>query len=198
MVAAVLRLLFPLSFMLCLAATPVPVASQEERPDEAQLKAAFLSQIGEFVQWPPEAFRGPGEAFAIGVLGASRVAAELERLAAGRAVQGRPLAVHRLQPGELRGDLRGELPRRLGAESRLHILFVGAEEAPRLPEVLASMAERPVLVVTETPGALEAGSMINCAVEEDRIRFDVALPRAEDAGLRISARLLAMARRLQR
>ena len=146
----------------------------------------------------PEAFRGPGEAFAIGVLGASRVAAELERLAAGRAVQGRPLAVHRLQPGELRGDLRGELAHRLGAQSSLHILFVGAEEAARLPEVLAPIVERPVLVVTETPGALEAGSMINCAVEEDRIRFDVALPRAEDAGLRISARLLAMARRLQR
>ena len=52
------------------------------------------------------------------------------------------------------------------------------------------------LVVTESEGALEQGSAINFVVLEDRVGFEVSLEAAERTGHRISARLLAVARRV--
>ena len=50
--------------------------------------------------------------------------------------------------------------------------------------------------MTESDEGLAAGSMINFVVVDDKVRFDVALARAEQAGLRISARLLSVARKV--
>jgi hypothetical protein len=50
--------------------------------------------------------------------------------------------------------------------------------------------------VTETERGLELGSAINFVPLDERIAFDVSLPNAERAGLRISARMLAVARRV--
>jgi hypothetical protein len=50
-----------------------------------------------------------------------------------------------------------------------------------------------VLLVTEWPGALEQGSMINFLLSDGRVRFEVALDKADAGRLRISSRLLAVA-----
>ena len=76
----------------------------------------------------------------------------------------------------------------------LHLLFVGQSEAGRLAEILGAAKGRPLLVVTETEDALTRGSMINFITVDDKVRFDVALPQAERGQLRISARLLGVAR----
>jgi hypothetical protein len=54
----------------------------------------------------------------------------------------------------------------------------------------------PLLVVTEAQQGPPAGSMINFVSEADKVRFDVALAPAEQGGLKISARLLAVARKV--
>ncbi|HEV7477551.1 MAG TPA: YfiR family protein, partial [Burkholderiales bacterium] len=79
---------------------------------------------------------------------------------------------------------------------RLHVLFVGQAEAARLPEILATAKGHGVLTVTETDNALAQGSMINFVAVEQKVRFDVALPPAERDKLKISARLLAVARKV--
>lgn len=158
-----------------------PVAAQTGRAAEIQIKAAFLYKFGGFVEWPAAALR-PDSAFTIGIIGADAVAAELEQLAAGRTVQGHPVSVRRLRRGE---PLSG-----------LHVLFVGQQEASRLAEILASAKSQPLLVVTEFDNALSQGSMINFVAVDDKVRFDVALPPAERGQLRISARLLAVARKV--
>ncbi len=151
-------------------------------PGATQIKAAFLSKFGDFVEWPPAAFAGAGEPFVIGVLGAAALVAELERVAAGRTVQGRPITVRRLEKED---KLEG-----------LHVLFIGEDQRERLPKVLGEAAGRALLTVTEVPEPLAAGSMINFVSEAGRVRFDIALPPAERSRLRISARLLAVARKV--
>jgi len=157
-------------------------ALAQDRAAEVQIKAAFLYKFGDFVQWPPAAFARPDAPFVIGVLGADEVAAVLDTLAADRTVQGRPIAVRRLR----RGD----------SAAGVHVLFIGQAESTRLAEALAAVRGHPVLIVTETENALAAGSMINFVPEESRVRFDVALPSAERGQLKISARLLSVARRV--
>jgi hypothetical protein len=155
---------------------------QGERASETQVKAAFLYKFGSFIEWPVRAFDKAESAFVIGVVGADAVAAELQPLVSGRTVQGRPINVQKLK----RGD----------SVAGLHLLFVGQAEAGRLAEILNSAKGQPLLVVTDTEDALARGSMINFITVDDKVRFDVALPQAERGQLRISSRLLAVARKV--
>ena len=177
MVALIKRMLFVAAFLA--AATAL---GQGDRALEPQIKAAFLYKFGGFIEWPAAAFARADTSFSIGVLGADGVAAELERVVTGRTVQGRAITVQRLK----RGD----------PVTGLHLLFVGQPEAGRLPEILSAAKGLPLLVVTETEDALTRGSMINFITVDDKVRFDVALPQAERGQLRISSRLLAVARKV--
>ena len=171
--------------LLLAAALIAPWSAAAQAPDraaEVQIKAAFLYKFGGFVEWPPAAFERAESAFTIGVLGADAMVAELDRATTGRTVQGRPVAVRKLRRGE---SLAG-----------LHVLFVGRQETARLAEIVGAADRQPLLVVTESENALAQGSMINFVSSEDKVRFDVALPPAERGQLRISARLLAVARKV--
>ena len=168
--------------LLALTLPLAALAQGESRPSEAQIKAAFLYKFGEFVQWPPASFARADAPFAIGVMGAEEVAAALEQLVANRTVQGRPVVVRRLRPGE--------------SLARLHMLFIGQSDAPRLAETLAAAKGQALLSVTDSDNAISQGSMINFVAEEQRVRFDIALASAERGQLKISSRLLAVARRV--
>lgn len=168
---------------LLLAVAPALAPAQTDTVDaEVRIKAAFLYKFGGFVEWPPEAFSSADRVFVIGVVGADALAEELERVVAGRTIRDLPVLVKRLRRGE--------------APGRLHMLFVGRAENSRLPEVLAAVLEQPVLVVTESENAISRGSMINFVRADERVRFDVALPSAERGKLKVSARLLTVARRV--
>jgi hypothetical protein len=149
---------------------------------EYRVKAAYLYKFCGFVEWPARAFARPDRAFTIGVMGADTLAYELEQVVAERTVNARPVAVRKLKRGE--------------SIANVQMLFVGRSEAGRLAEILASAKGQATLVVTESENALALGSMINFVVVDDKVRFDVALPPAEEGELRISARLLAVARKV--
>jgi len=147
---------------------------------EYRIKAAFLFKFLAFVDWPPAAFDRSDAPIVIGVLGARTVGEELGQVVPGQRVNGHPVQVRALAPGE---PLAG-----------LQVLFVARTESSRLPAIAAAAEGLPLLVVTEAESGLAAGGMINFVVLDDKVRFDVSLPAAERAGLKISARLLAVAR----
>lgn len=165
-----------------LLALALAVSASAQAQTETQVKAAFLYKFGGFVEWPPAAFTAADAAFTIGVVGAEPLALELEQIVARRTVHGRRVEVRRLRRGE---PLAG-----------VHVLFIGRAEAPRLAGIIDAARGQPVLLVTESEDALAQGSMINFVAVEDKVRFDVALPPAERGQLRISARLLAVARKV--
>ncbi len=160
-----------------------PCAAQSDAQiAEYRVKAAFLYKFGGYVEWPERAFARPDSPIAIGVIGADALAGELAQIVAGRTINGRPVTVRKLRRGE--------------AVAGLHVLFVGRSDSSRLADILAAAKGQPLLTVTETEEAFESGSMINFVVVEDKVRFDVAPPPAEPGNLRISARLLAVARKV--
>jgi hypothetical protein len=153
----------------------------QAQPQEHEVKAAFLFKFPSFVEWPREA-SGAGP-LVIGVIGADAVAAELEQIAAGRTIQGRPVSVRRIQPAD--------------STAGLHLLFLGQGQAARLAEVERQAPAHPLLVVCEWPGALRQGAVVNFVPSDGRVRFEVALDAAERRGLRISARMLAVAQHVR-
>ena len=165
---------------LIVALAAMEGASAQQAATESAVKAAFLYKFAGYVEWPSTAFPAPDTPLVIAVANADEVAGELERLVPGRNVNGHPVFVKRVRDENLRG---------------VHVLFVGRGAAAAQAMVRAGQ-QQGALVVTETDKGLELGSAINFVPVEDRIGFDVSLDSAEKAGLRISARMLPVARKV--
>jgi hypothetical protein len=146
------------------------------------VKAAFLYKFASYVEWPG-AQPAAGTPLTIGVIGSSDMAGELSRITEGRTVNERPVQVRVLDAG---GPLAG-----------VQVLFVGSRGSERDASLQAARG-LPILVVTDAPGALASGSMINFTLDRDRVRFEVSLPAAESSHLKLSSRLLAVAQRVER
>ncbi len=157
-------------------AEPPPPASEIGR----QVKAAYLYKFTSFIEWPPGTFADTKSPIAIGVMGDDTLADDLERLLAGRTVNGRPLVV--LKPR--RSD---------DSMAALHILFIGRLDKNKLLEVFSGLKGLPILTVTDSDEAYALGSMINFVVTGDTLRFEVALKPAVLSRIKISALMLAAA-----
>lgn len=170
---------------LCLlagaAACALAAVAHAQQAAEATVKAAFLYKFAGYVEWPDSALLPAGAPFTIGIVGADDIAAELERLVPGRAVLNRAVAVRRMKEGQA---LKG-----------VHLLFLGRSEANPRP-MLRAAQQQGTLAVTETERGLDMGSAINFVHLDDRVGFEVSLDAAEKSGLRISSRMLAVARRV--
>ncbi len=169
-------------FFACIAMwlTGAVQAADDANTLEYRVKAEFLHRFAGYVEWPQASFSRSDTPITIAVAGAEPVAADLTQAVSSRTVNGRTVEVKRLKAGE---SLAG-----------VHILFVGKTEYPRLGLVLQNTTQpRPILVVTESEGALAQGSMINFLVADRRVRFEIALDTAEKNGLKLSSRLLAVA-----
>lgn len=149
---------------------------------ESAVKAAFLSKFGGFVEWPAGVLDRPGEPLVIGVAGSEAVAADLEQIAALQTPGGRALVMRRVRDED--------------SAAGLHILFIGAARDARVRD-LAAASRGPVLVVTEQDDGLRLGGMLNFVVEQGRVRFTASVPAAQARGLRLSARLLAVAQAVE-
>ena len=179
--AALLTVLFAVA---SLAGAVAPARGSDTPPVTARsIKAAFLYKFAGYVEWP-DAADSDRIPLTIGVLGSGEMAEELARITAGRLVNERPVRVKRIADGD---SLAG-----------LQILYVGAADAQGLVDSVSPARGLPILVVTDSPGALATGSIINFTFEHDRVRFEVSLPAAEQSRLRLSSRLLAVAQRVQR
>ena len=91
-------------------------------------------------------------------------------------------------------DRFGRRSNRLEKLADCQIVYVASSELERFDEILASLAGRPVLLVTDAPGAAQRGSQINFIKEDGRVRFEINLAAAERAHLKFSAKLLQVGR----
>jgi hypothetical protein len=148
---------------------------------EHQVKAAFLLKFASYVEWPPQSFASAESPLEIGVVGADELAGELAGMVEGRSVNGRPVIVRKLRRGGL---------------ALVNILYVGRSEGQHAAESIAAVRGQPVLVVTDSEAAFEHGATIKFVVVGDKVRFDVAPPSSEVGNLKISARLLSVARKV--
>jgi hypothetical protein len=149
--------------------------------DADQVKAAFLYHFGTYVQWPT-----PGdenEPITIAVLDEPSIAAELAAFLPGRRIEGRPVESVSIGRIDEVGDAE--------------IVFIGRRHNANLAALIAALERRPTLVVTDAADGLEQGGMVNFQIVDERVRFEISVPRAEEAGLMLSSRLLSAALRVE-
>jgi YfiR/HmsC-like len=158
--------------------------AQEAALSEHQLKAVFLYNFAKFVEWPADAFAGPESPFVIGVIGENPFDDFLDRTVAGKSINGHPIAIKHCKT--------------LAEVKSCHILFVSLSERKRLKEIVAATRGAHVLTVSEIDRFLLDGGMIQFLMEGNKVRFSIDDRPAKDAGLRISSKLLNLAKRPDR
>jgi hypothetical protein len=161
---------------LCLLAA----AAQAQSATEYQVKAAFLFNFAKFVEWPADAFPSADSALQICVLGQDPFGREFEQVIVDKAVNG-----HRIEIAHPDG-----VPQARACQ----ILFIAASEKARLVSILQRLKGTSVLIVGDIPGFAALGGAINFVIDDGRVRFEINLKAAELAHLKISARLLTVAK----
>jgi hypothetical protein len=165
-----------LGAVVCAAAVR-PAAQQIATADE--VKAAFVFNFVKFVEWPAEVLPAGGSLL-LGVMGSDGIEESLRSYARGKTVNGRELTIRRVTGGD---DL-----------SRLHLLFVGVAEQGRVTDVIKRVDGKSVLTVSDCERFCQAGGVIALSMDQNRVRFDVNLDAAERSRLKMSSKLLALAR----
>lgn len=158
--------------------TPLP-CQEPFAYGEYQVKAAFLYNFGKFVDWPVTA-EDSGKPLVISVFGTDPFGPVLDRIVQGRLVRGRSVIIRR--------------PIRIEELLPCQILFVSSSEKGRMPTILHALDGASVLTVGEMEGFLQLGGMIGFVVENDKVRFEINEDAARRNGLRISSKLLTLAK----
>lgn len=155
-------------------------AAQSSEPNEYAVKAAFLFNFTKFVEWPDASFSSPQAPILLGIIGDDPFGDSLTTIVAGQKVEGRDIVIQKHRYGD---DLR-----------HCHILFVSASERSHVAQILASVQLAGVMTVSDLDGFAEAGGLMQFVIQENRVRFLVNLDAAKQSKLRVSAKLLALAR----
>jgi hypothetical protein len=171
------RIWLILPFLLLESSFVLPV--QTKTSPEYQVKAVFLFNFTQFVEWPANAFPSEQSPFVIGVLGEDPFGSYLDETAQGEKVNGHPLLVRRLQNAE---------------EARLcHILFINWGKGDKLKQLLADLKGRSLLTVSDAADFARQGGMVRFITENGKIRIRINLEATKAANLTVSSKLLRLA-----
>ena len=157
---------------------------------EYLIKAGFIYNFANLVQWPATSFAQPDSPIVIVILGEDHFGTTLDRALDGKKVNARSFVIKRARS-------MAELQRTLGQQKECQILYVSSSEMPHLGEAIQMLKGVPVLTIGETPGFAKNGGIINLILEDNKVRFEVNVTAAKEADLNISSRLLALARIVQ-
>lgn len=157
-----------------------PAAAPARAVGVNETKSEMLWNIAKFVQWPEAALANSKGQIVFTILGEDDLAAELANLLSSKTINGKPVFVRFARRAQ---DARGS-----------QILYVAASETEHMETVLMEVAGAPVLTVADTPAFAASGGMVGFAEDAGKVRFEINLGHAERSGLRISAKLLALAR----
>ncbi|MBA7634777.1 hypothetical protein ES703_42369 [subsurface metagenome] len=168
------------AMVLCLLGiATTDIGAQPPAISEYDVKVAFLYKFAKFVEWPAESFSGAGKTLRLCVADTDLTDDVFETVKSST-VRGRELVIKECRGPE---DLES-----------CHILFVTRSREQDLAEIMAAATHYHVLTIGETEGFTELGGIINFIMVEKKVRFEINVDAARRAGLKISSKLLRLAK----
>jgi hypothetical protein len=177
-----MRLGFRLLLCLFLSGLLGPTApARADGPSrQSQLKAAFIYNFTQFVEWPPDAFAGDDSPFVVAVVGDDPLQGALEAAMADKTAGARPIIVKHFASVDDLGPCQ--------------LLFVPASQDGSLGAILKRIGTSPVLTVGESDAFMPAGGAIRLFLENGKMRFELDPDVCDAARLKVSAKLMKLAR----
>jgi len=149
-----------------------------EREVKDRLKAAYIFNFIQFVEWPSRAFEVETDPIIVGIFPGNSVARSLKEIAEGESIGGHPIIVRDLfEPEQARA---------------CHVVVIPPAEEARIMRILSSLKGTPALTVGESTGFAERGGAINLFFAENKLRFAVNPSVFETNELKVSSRLLRL------
>ena len=170
----------PFATVLAVSALLAFGSAKADEPLELAVKATYLYKLAPFVTWPASACSDQNAPLIICIQGKDPFGPLVDRAIAGQRVAGRPVAVRRMP--------------RIEAASGCQIAYIGGSDAQPQPAALREIGKAPVLTVTDGPAAGD----IELVLQDGRVRFVIDNGQAQQKGLAISSKLLALAVRVKR
>lgn len=167
-----MRLLAVLS--ICCASA---VRADAPASTEYKVKAGFIFNFTQFVEWPTGRFETASAPVEIGVLGENPFGSALDEAVSGQTVHGRPLVVR-------------PATRNIADLKSCHIIFVCRSEKPRLKEVRDGLKGSQALTVGDHDDFAARGGMINLVMKGTKVRFEINNHAAKREDIKISSQLL--------
>ncbi len=162
------------------AVIPQFAAAQEDSAGEYELKAAILYNLTRFIEWPRTAYSSPQAPTVLCILGRDPFGESLSSMVSKQTPNGRPVQIRHVRNDKEVGGC--------------HVLYVSSSERKQVVQILSTAAGSNTLTVGEIAQFAARGGMVQFGLEDKEVRFDVNLDAALRAGLKISSRLLVLAR----
>jgi len=164
--------------LLLLASGTLLCSAQKQIASEYQVKAVFLFNFAQFVEWPTTSFQETNT-LGIGILGEDPFGNYLDETIRGEEVNGHRLVVQRY--------------RHIDDVKACHILFINVADANQLTQIIASLKSKSILTVSDADSFTKRGGMIRFVTENKKTRLRINLDAAKEADLTISSKLLRLA-----
>ncbi|HYV84683.1 MAG TPA: YfiR family protein [Patescibacteria group bacterium] len=173
------------AIVLALIAALTPIATRAPAADsilpsdlEYQIKASFVYTVAKFVEWPVGSFASASAPLTLGIVGGGDVSDEIAAALRGKRVHDRELIVRRL------ADPAG------ACDCQILYVIGTAGESPQA--VFDRTSSAGVLTVGETRDFAARGGILELAMQESMVQFEVNIAAAQKAGLIISSKILRL------
>ncbi len=151
--------------------------------DEFVVKAVYLEKFTRFITWPERSdFNNQDSVFTISVIGKTPITQKLNEIYTNYLIKNKKVVILELE--------------NMDSIPETDLLFIGNVKAKELDQILASIAGRPVLTLSDSPGFGRKGVIINFLYTDDKISFEINKEVADQSGLTISYLLLKEATRI--
>lgn len=164
-------------YLFCLCLPPV-FQSQTSPLPEYKIKAVFLFNFTQFVEWPHDAFNNNNDPFVIGILGKDPFGKYIDEVVQNEKVGNHPLTI-------MRYHNTNEI-------NNCQVLFIESDDS-NLSAVLSALNNRAILTVSDMQGFTQAGGIIGFITTDNKIKLQININAAKEAELNISSKLLSVA-----
>jgi hypothetical protein len=157
----------------------LPLAAVAQDVTAPALKAGYVYNFVRFTEWP--APLPPADPFVLCVIGDDAVSDALERVVKGREVAGHRMVVSRIPVSAPKASCR--------------VLYVTGRSPGEVVQEVAGLQDSPVLTISDVVGFTDGGGMAQLFFERGQLRFNISIESVKRSHLRMSSRLLALAKR---
>jgi hypothetical protein len=145
-----------------------------------EIKAMFLFYFSKFIEYPESALSSKSQPLRICIFGEDPFQNALDAAVQGKDAHGHSIEIKRFNKTETIKECQ--------------ILFISSAEQASLPQIFAHTRQYPILTVSDMDNFIKSGGMIQFYIEENKVRFMVDLKKIQGATLKVSSRLLQVAK----
>ncbi len=164
----------PISCLLCSYREVQP-----EPSNEYKIKAVFLFNFSQYVEWPLDVLPDDDSPFVIGILGKDPFGSYLDVAVKNERVKRHPLVIRRFN--------------RVEEIAACHILYIIPADKDEIKTILDRLTSRHILTVSDASNFARLGGMIRLYTEANKTRIRINLGAVKKEELVCSSKLLRLA-----